>query len=124
MQGTLCERVIKLDKNIRFAGVVDARGEVVEGGFQQGTQPLLNGTAEQQMYLQALSNVLTLRQFSDRLGEFRYSITEHGKVNLLTFPLGDGILCLSTSSKANTLKIRDKVRALLKKNKKPAKKKI
>lgn len=124
MQGTLCERVIKLDKNIRFAGIVDARGEVVEGGFQQGTQPLLNGTAEQQMYLQSLSNVLTLRQFSDRLGEFRYSITEHGKVNLMTFPLGDGILCLSTSSKANTLKIRDKVLTLLKKNKKITKKKI
>lgn len=122
MQGTLCERVIKLDKNIRFAGIVNGNGEVVEGGFQQGTQPLLNGTAEQQMYLQSLSNVLTLRQFSDRLGEFRYSITEHGKVNLLTFPLGDGILCLSTTSKANTLKIRDKVLALLKKNKKSKKK--
>ncbi|MEM3160360.1 MAG: hypothetical protein QXJ74_06215 [Nitrososphaera sp.] len=122
MQGTLCERVIKLDKNIRFAGIVNGSGEVVEGGFQQGTQPLLNGTAEQQMYLQSLSNVLTLRQFSDRLGEFRYSITEHGKVNLLTFPLGDGILCLSTTSKADTLKIRNKVLALLKQSKKIKKK--
>ena len=122
MQGTLCERVIKLDKNIRFAGIVNGSGEVVEGGFQQGTQPLLNGTAEQQMYLQSLSNVLTLRQFSDRLGEFRYSITEHGKVNLMTFPLGDGILCLSTGAKADTLKIRNKVLALLKQSKKVRKK--
>jgi len=64
-----------------------------------------NGTAEQQMYLQSLSNVLTLRQFSGMLGEFRYSITDHGKVNLMTFPLGAGILCLSTSSKANTVKM-------------------
>lgn len=122
MQGTLCEKVIKLDKNIRFAGIVNGSGEVVEGGFQQGTQPLLNGTAEQQMYLQSLSNVLTLRQFSDRLGEFRYGITEHGKVNLMTFPLGDGILCLSTSVRADTLKIRNKVLALLKKNKNVKKK--
>lgn len=122
MQGTLCERVIKLDKNIRFAGIVNENGEVVEGGFQQGTQPLLNGTAEQQMYLQSLSNFLTLRQFSDRLGEFRYSITEHGKVNLITFPLDNGILCLSTTSKANTLKIRNKVLVLLKNNKKSKKK--
>jgi hypothetical protein len=121
MEGTLCEKVIRLDKNIRFAGIVNGNGEVIEGGFQQGTQPLLNGASEQQMYLQSLSNVLTLRQFSDRLGEFRYSITEHGKVNLMTFPFGDGILCLSTTSKANTLRIRDKVLALLKKNKKPKK---
>jgi hypothetical protein len=121
MQGNLCERVIKLDKNIRFAGVVNSNGEVIEGGFQKGIQPLLNGTAEQQMYVQSLSNVITLRQFKDKLGEFRYSVTEHDKVKLMTFPLQGNILCLSTTPKAPTDKIRDKVVALLKE--KPAKNK-
>ena len=114
MQGNLCERVIKLDKNIRFAGVVNNNGEVIEGGFQKGIQPLLNGTAEQQMYVQSLSNVITLRQFKEKLGEFRYSVTEHDKVKLMTFPLKDNILCLSTTPRAPTERIRDKVMALLK----------
>lgn len=114
MQRNLCERVIKLDRNIRFAGIVNSNGEVIEGGFQKGIQPLLNGTAEQQMYVQSLSNVVTLRQFTDRLGQFRYSVTEHDKVKLMTFPLDDGILCLSTTPKAKTEKIRDKVTRLLK----------
>ncbi len=114
MQRNLCERVIKLDRNIRFAGIVNSNGEVIEGGFQKGIQPLLNGTAEQQMYVQSLSNVVTLRQFTDRLGEFRYSVTEHDKVKLMTFPLDDGILCLSTTPRAKTEKIRDKVSKLLK----------
>jgi hypothetical protein len=51
----------------------------------------------------------------------RYSITEHEKVTLMTFPLADGILCLSTSPKANMNKIRDKVVQAIKK--KPARKK-
>lgn len=114
MQPGLCEKIIKLDRNIRFAGIVNGKGEVVEGGFQQGIVPLLNGTAEQQMYLQSLSNVLTLRQFSDKLGRFRCSITEHERVTLITFPLGNGILCLSTSPKANAVRVRDRVLALLK----------
>ena len=117
MQANLSERVIKLDKNIRFAGIVNSNGEVVEGGFQQGVKPLLNGPAEQQMYIQSLSNVVTLKQYSDRLGSFRYGITEHEKVTLMTFPLGDGILCVSASPRANSAKIRDKVMALLKKGK-------
>lgn len=117
MQANLCERVIKLDKSIRFAGIVNSNGEVIEGGFQQGIQPLLNGPAEQQMYIQSLSNVMTLKQYSDRLGSFRYSLTEHEKVTLMTFPLGDGILCVSASPKANSVKIRNKVMALLKKAK-------
>lgn len=110
----LCEQIIKLDRNIRFVGIVNGRGEVIEGGFQQGVQPLLNGTDEQQMYIQSLSNMTALQQYSDRLGRVRYSITEHEKVTLLTFPLNDGILCLSTSSKTDPVKIRDKVMKAIK----------
>jgi hypothetical protein len=102
-------------------GIVNSRGEVIEGGFQQGVEPLLNGTDEQQMYIQSLWNLTTLESYSDRLGRVRYSITEHEKVTLMTFPFGDGILCLSTTSKANTNKIRDKVILAIKK--KPARKK-
>jgi len=114
MQRNLCDRIIKLDRNIRFVGIVNNRGEVIEGGFQQGVQPLLNETEEQQMYIQSLWNLTTLESYSDRLGRVRYSITEHEKVTLMTFPLGDGILCLSTSPKANMNKIRDKVVKTLK----------
>jgi hypothetical protein len=39
----------------------------------------------------------------------------------MTFPFGDGILCLSTAPRANTNRIRDKVMRVIKK--KPAKKK-
>src|ERR671911_2498870 len=111
---TLCERIIKLDRGIRFVGIVNNRGEVIEGGFKHGVEPLLNGTDEQQMYIHSLSNLNTLQSYSDRLGIVRYSLTEHEKVTLLTFPLGDGILCLSAMPKAKMDKIRDKVVKLLK----------
>lgn len=110
----LCEQIIKLDHSIRFVGIVNGRGEVIEGGFQQGVEPLLNGTDEQQMYIQSLSNMTALQGYNDRLGRVRYSITEHEKVTFLTFPLGDGILCLSTSSKTDPIKIRDKVMKAIK----------
>jgi hypothetical protein len=114
VEPTLCEKIIKLDRNIRFAGIVNKRGEVIEGGFKHGVEPLLNGTDEQQMYIHSLSNLNTLQSYSDRLGIVRYSLTEHEKVTLLTFPLDDGILCLSATPKANTGKIRDSVMKVLK----------
>jgi hypothetical protein len=124
----LSDRIIKLDRNIRFVGVVNSRGEVIEGGFQHGVQPLLGGTDEQQMYIQSLSNMTMFQNYSDRLGKVRYSITEHEKVTLMTFPLDDGILCVSASPKANINKIRNKVSKVIKerpaakkKKKKPTK---
>jgi hypothetical protein len=110
----LSDRIIKLDRNIRFVGVVNSRGEVIEGGFQHGIQPLLEGTDEQQMYIQSLSNMTMFQNYSDRLGKVRYSITEHEKVTLMTFPLDDGILCVSASPKANINKIRNKVSKVIK----------
>jgi uncharacterized protein DUF6659 len=120
MQRNLCDKIIKLDRNIRFVGIVNNRGEVIEGGFQQGIEPLLNETDEQQMYVQSLSHLTTLEAYNDRLGKVRYSITEHEKVTLMTFPLGDGILCLSVNPWADMDKVRDRVMKVIKK--KPAKK--
>jgi hypothetical protein len=80
------------------------------------------------MYIQSLSNMTMLQNYSDRLGKVRYSITEHEKVTLMTFPLDDGILCVSASPKADINKIRNKVSKVIKerpaakkKKKKPTK---
>jgi hypothetical protein len=113
-QPRLSDRIIKLDRNIRFVGIVNNRGEVIEGGFKQGFEPLLNGTEEQQMYTQSLSNLTMLDSYSQRLGRVRYSITEHEKVTLISFPLRDGLLCISAMPKADMNKIRDKVLKVLK----------
>jgi hypothetical protein len=91
----LCNIIIKLDRNIRFVGIVNNKGEVIEGGFQEGVEPLLEESEEQEMYVNSLSNMALLQNFSDRLGKVKYSLTEYQKIALMTFPLDSGILCLS-----------------------------
>ncbi len=112
-QPSLSDMIIKLDRRIRFAGIVNNRGEVIEGGFKKGVEPLLDGTDEQQMYVHSLSNLTMLESYSRRLGRVRYSLTEHEKVTLLSFPIGDRILCISATPNADMNKIREKVMRLL-----------
>ena len=99
MLGNLCDTIIKLDRNIRFVGIVNDKGEVIEGGFQDGVEPLLEGSDEQEMYTNSLSNMALLKNYSDRLGKVKYSLTEHQKIAMMTFPLNNDILCLSVYSK-------------------------
>lgn len=99
MLGNLCDTIIKLDRNIRFVGIVNDKGEVIEGGFQDGVEPLLEGSDEQEMYTNSLSNMTLLKNYSDRLGKVKYSLTEHQKIAMMTFPLDNDILCLSVYSK-------------------------
>ena len=111
---SLCNGIIKLDRSIRFVGILNNRGEVIEGGPKQGIEPLLDGTDEQKMYIHSLTNLTMMQSYSDRLGMVRYSLTEHEKVTLMTFPLRDGIFCLSAMPKAYMNKIGDKVMKVLK----------
>ncbi len=99
MLGNLCDTIIKLDRNIRFVGIVNDKGEVIEGGFQDGVEPLLEGSDEQEMYTNSLSNMTLLKNYSDRLGKVKYSLTEYQKIAMMTFPLDNDILCLSVYSK-------------------------
>ena len=111
---SLCNGIIKLDRSIRFVGILNNRGEVIEGGFKQGIEPLLDGTDEQKMYIHSLTNLTMMQAYSDRLGMVRYTLTEHEKVTLMTFPLRDGIFWLSAMPKAYMNKIGDKVMKVLK----------
>ena len=112
-QPSLSDMIIKLDRRIRFVGIINNRGEVIEGGFKKGVEPLLDGTDEQQMYVHSLSNLTTLDSYSRRLGRVRYSLTEHEKVTLMSFPIGDRILCISATPNADMNKIREKVMSVL-----------
>jgi hypothetical protein len=111
-----CERIIALDDKIRFVGIVNKSGEVIAGGFHKGVEPLLEGEDEQELYVHSLSNVAVFNNFTDRLGGVCYHIAKYDKVSLMTFPLRDGILCLSTSPKADIDKIRDSILNIIENN--------
>ena len=66
------------------------------------------------MYIYSLSNLTMLQSYSDRLGMVHYSLTEHEKVTVITFPLRDGILWLCATLRTNMNKIRDKEMKVLK----------
>jgi hypothetical protein len=74
---SLCNGIIKLDRSIRFVGILNNRGEVIEGGFKQGIERLLDGTDEQKMYIHSLTKLTMMQSYSDRLGMVRYGLTEH-----------------------------------------------
>ena len=102
--------VLSLDRRIRFAGVVTLKGEVVEGGFQEEAKPLLDQDKEQQLYLESLSAIGSLKEYSDSLGDLLYNNTEYRKVILMTFPLKDSkILCISLIPGTDITNIKNQV---------------
>lgn len=103
----ICDKIFSIDSNIRFVGLVNREGEVIEGGFRKGIEPLLNQQEEQDMYLQSLSNITFFQSFSEKFGPVDYLTIRQKKISMLTFPYYEEILCLSASSQSDIDKIRD-----------------
>ncbi|MDR4492542.1 MAG: DUF6659 family protein [Candidatus Nitrosocosmicus sp.] len=112
----ICDKIFNIDNNIRFVGLINREGEVIEGGFRKGIEPLLNQHEEQDMYLQSLSNITFFQSFSEKFGPVDYLIIKQQKISMLTFPYSEEILCLSASSQSNIDKIRDQILEFLSNN--------
>ena len=111
---TLCEEIFTLDGSIRFVGLVNKEGEVIEGGFRKGIEPLLNQNEEQDMYLQSLSDISFFQSFSEKFGPIDYVVIRLEKIAMMTFPFNNNILCVSTPSQSNIDNIKDQIAKLLK----------
>ena len=103
----ICNKIFAIDKNIRFVGIVNKEGEVIEGGFRKGIEPLLDQNEEQDMYLQSLSNISFFQSFSEKFGPVDYLLIRQKKITMITIPYKVDILCISVSSQSDIDAIRD-----------------
>ncbi|MFI5406835.1 MAG: hypothetical protein ACHQ1D_10025 [Nitrososphaerales archaeon] len=103
----ICNEIFAVNKDIRFVGIVNGEGEVIEGGFRKGIEPLLDQNEEQDMYLQSLSNISFFQSFSEKFGPVDYLLIRQKKITMVTIPYRANILCMSVSSQSDIDRIRD-----------------
>jgi len=103
----ICNEIFAVNKDIRFVGIVNREGEVIEGGFRKGIEPLLDQNEEQDMYLQSLSNISFFQSFSEKFGPVDYLLIKQKKITMITIPYKANILCISVSSQSDIDRIRD-----------------
>ena len=86
-----------LDPHIRFVGVVNGKGKLVEGGPKQGVKPLVD-EKESEMVLMEIALMARLRREHDiHLGPVNFTVSHREKVVLLTFPVGDDTIYVSAT---------------------------
>jgi hypothetical protein len=110
----LCVEVLKADKNIRFAGVIDDSGKLLVGEYRKDIEsPLIranqivdsrgisssaSGGIASSSFLASKMIFALNKQFENDLGHLNYHLTEYGKVKLLTVALSNEnshYLCVS-----------------------------
>ena len=101
----VCKKIMDLDPSIRFVGIVNDKGKLVEGGIKKNVKPLVD-EKESEMVLMEIALMARMRREHDKqLGPVNFTISHREKVVLLTFPVEDDILYVSATKEIDLAKI-------------------
>jgi len=101
----VCKKIMDVDPTIRFVGVVNDKGKLIEGGPKQGVKPLVD-QKESEMVLMEIALMARLRREHDiHLGPVNFTVSHREKVVLLTFPAGNDTIYVSATKEIDLRKV-------------------
>lgn len=110
----LAKQVLNSSPEIKFAGVVNIKGEIVAGGQKENVEQLFSKDEMKMSIHYSLQKRELYTNLAYKIGKERSSITEYEKVTLISIPINSNELFLvSTEPRADYLKIIDYVHSKL-----------
>src|SRR5215208_3945784 len=82
-----CDKVISIDKSIRFAGIADGDGHLVAIAERKGLKPLLNPEERAQYAITAATRQYTRLRWEYLLGKIYYASSHYEKLLRATIPI-------------------------------------
>ena len=110
----LCNDIIDLDPLVRFAAIINDKGEKVAGGYRKNISSMLSPDEVKMSMHYAIKRWEARGKLSHRIGEAKYSTTAYEKVKQISIPVTQKeLLLMSTDPSANQIEIIEKVLGLL-----------
>jgi len=97
-----CKRLFEED-TIRFAGILDEKGEIISGGFKPGLTPLEGDEVKLKSFMEFVSKTSIRKEFDQSLGPINYLAARRDKAVLISFPfpISRTTLLISAEPSAN-----------------------
>lgn len=93
---SVCDEILNLNPNIRFAGIISSKGKLLTGNKKKGIRSFINPRNEEMLLMETALGVRMRKEHDSRLGSVNFTISYGDKLVSMSFPLEDEILCVST----------------------------
>ncbi len=84
---SLCKGVIAKDSSIRFAGIANQMGNLIEAAYREGLQPLMDRQETEHYTIQTVLRASTRETFENKIGKQRYALAVYEKLIRVTVPI-------------------------------------
>lgn len=82
-----CNCIIAKDHSIRFAGIANQMGNLIEAVYREGLQPLMDKQETEYYTIQTVLRASTRGTFENKIGKQRYAIAVYEKMIRATVPI-------------------------------------
>lgn len=97
------------EKEIRFAGFVDMKGDLVRGGFRDDVIPFENDEEQRKIFRELALRISTRKNFDYSMGAVKYSASRREKLVMMSFPLKGTILLITAEPNVNIDRLAYKI---------------
>ncbi|WP_166391099.1 DUF6659 family protein [Candidatus Nitrosotalea sp. TS] len=109
----ICKKVMDLDPKIRFAGIINEKGRLFAGGMREGFKSLEDSRDDEMLYMELVLRAKMRREFDKVLGPVQFAMSYREKVIIMSFPVKENVLLLSTEKGIDFSEIPFKIIKLL-----------
>ena len=99
-----CEELLK-DEQFRFVGIINKLGNLIAGGFSHKITPFETEEKSRMMYMQMVLEISMRKDFDETLGEIDYIASKRKNALMISIPINDELLLISTNPKEETKEI-------------------
>jgi len=80
-----CEDIVACSKNVRYAGCFNEYGRTIAGKIRPGIKPVFSPNVIREEFFVIASTMKSRQKISKGLGELKYILINHKKINILLF---------------------------------------
>ena len=104
------------EKDIRFAGFVNMKGDLEEGKFREEIIPFENDEEQRRIFRELALRISTRKNFDYSMGAVKYSASRREKLVMMSFPLKNIILLITAEPNVNIDRLAYRIIQILGKN--------
>jgi len=99
----ICDMILDLDPNIRFAGMINNKGRLLTGHKKKGVLTSTTTQDQEMLLMETALGVRMRKEHDSHLGSVVFTMSYGEKIVSMNFPIGDEILCVSAEIKINLM---------------------
>ncbi|QUC65527.1 hypothetical protein NsoK4_04630 [Nitrosopumilus sp. K4] len=107
-----CKRLIKEEKEVFHAGVINQLGNLIAGGFKNEKDPIFNKESMKVTYMQMQLDFNMRQEMDEVLGPIDYIASRREKQLVISVPIGKNIVLITAEPTADDKKIIKKAEEL------------